>query len=108
MLKYAVGFLEVAGYSVAIDAMDKACKAADIRIAGIDTINPKDTSAFIPLTVQVKFTGSVSDVKAALEVAREVSLKYNKPEEITTHVIEGPFDGVDKLVNIGKVKIKSK
>ncbi len=55
----AMGFLEVAGYGTALYAMDKACKATDIRILGIDTINPKDSSANIPLTVQVKFEGSV-------------------------------------------------
>lgn len=107
MLDYAVGFLEVAGYSVALDAMDKACKAANVKIAGIDSINPKDTSANIPLTVQVKFTGSISDVKTAVEVARKVASLYITPEEITTSIIEGPYEGVDKLVNIGKVKIKS-
>lgn len=106
MLGYAVGFLEVAGYSVALDAMDKACKAADIKIAGIDSINPKDTKAHIPLTVQVKFTGSISDVRVAVEVAREVALKYITEKEITTHVIDGPFDGVDKLAKLGKVKVK--
>ena len=50
----AMGFLEVAGYGTALYAMDKACKATDIRILGIDTINPKNSSANIPLTVQVK------------------------------------------------------
>lgn len=108
MLGYAIGFLEVAGYSVALDAMDKACKAANVTIMGIDTINPKDTRAHIPLTVQVKFKGTVSDVKAAIEVAREVALSYITPGEITTHVIEGPFEGVDKLASIGKVKVKNK
>jgi microcompartment protein CcmL/EutN len=107
MLDYAVGFLEVAGYSVALDAMDKACKTADIKILGIDTINPKDTKAHIPLTVQVKFKGTVSDVKVAIEAAREVALKYITPGEITTHVIEGPYNGVDKLAEIGKVKVKT-
>ena len=55
----ALGFLECAGYGAVLYAMDQACKAADIRIMGIDTINSKDSSAFIPLTVQVKFEGSV-------------------------------------------------
>lgn len=106
MLDYAVGLLEVAGYSVALDAMDKACKAADIKITGIDTINPKDTRAHIPLTVQVKFIGAISDVQVAVDVARQVASKYISPGEITTHVIQGPFEGVDKLACIGKVKLK--
>lgn len=106
MEKLSIGFLEVAGYSVALNAMDKACKAADIKIIGIDTINPKDTSAPIPLTVQVKFTGTISNVKTAIKVAREIALKYNKEQEITTHIIKYPYEGIYKLGNISKVKLK--
>ena len=36
----ALGFLECAGYGAVLYAMDQACKAADIRIMGIDTISP--------------------------------------------------------------------
>ena len=70
----ALGFLECAGYGAVLYAMDQACKAADIRIMGIDTINSKDGSAFIPLTVQVKFEGSVDDVKIACAAARDAAL----------------------------------
>ena len=73
----AIGFLECAGYGAVLYAMDRACKAADIEIIGIDTINPKDASAFIPLTAQVKFAGSVDDVKVACEVARRAALKLD-------------------------------
>ncbi|MBE5995379.1 MAG: BMC domain-containing protein, partial [Paenibacillaceae bacterium] len=66
----AIGFLECAGYGAVLYAMDKACKAADVKIIGIDTINPKDAAAFIPLTAQVKFEGGVDDVKEACEAAR--------------------------------------
>lgn len=84
--------------------MDKACKAADIKILGIDTINPKDSSAFIPLTTQVKFEGKISDVKFAVEVAREAALRFNSEKEVITSIIEQPYDGVDKLAKITKVK----
>lgn len=100
----AMGFLEVAGYGAALYAMDKACKATDIKILGIDTINPKDTSANIPLTVQIKFEGSVSDVKYAVEIAGEAALKFNEEKEITTSVIDNPYDGTNKLGRISKVK----
>ena len=83
----AIGFLECAGYGAVLYAMDRACKAADIEIIGIDTINPKDASAFIPLTAQVKFAGSVDDVKVACEVARRAALKLNRPEAVSyTHL----------------------
>ncbi|MFT4143278.1 MAG: BMC domain-containing protein [Mobilitalea sp.] len=102
----AIGFLECAGYGALLYAMDKACKAADIKILGIDTINPKDTSAFIPLTTQVKFEGSISDVKVAIEVAKEAALRFNEEKEVITSMIELPYEGVDKLARISKVKIK--
>ncbi len=103
----AIGFLECAGYGALLYAMDKACKAADIRILGIDTINPKDTSAFIPLTAQVKFEGSISDVKVAIEAAREAALRFNEEKEIITAMIEQPYEGVDKLAGISKVKFNN-
>ncbi len=102
----AIGFLECAGYGALLYAMDKACKAADIKILGIDTINPKDTSSFIPLTAQVKFEGSISDVKVAIDVARIEALKFNEEKDIITAIIERPYDGVDQLARITKVKFK--
>ena len=99
----AIGFLECAGYGALLYAMDKACKAADIKILGIDTINPKDTSAFIPLTTQVKFEGKISDVEEAIKVGREAALKFNDEKEVITSIIEQPYDGVDKLSKITKV-----
>lgn len=102
----AIGFLEVAGYGAAIYAMDKACKHTAIKIIGIDTINPKDTSANIPLTVQVKFEGSASDVKLGVQVAREHALRFNEEKEITTSVIEKPYEGTYKLGYISKVKFR--
>lgn len=103
----AIGFLECAGYGALLYAMDKACKAADITILGIDTINPKDTSAFIPLTTQVKFEGSISDVEVATKVASEAALRFNKEKEVITSIIQQPFDGVYKLARITKVKFNN-
>ncbi|MEY8351813.1 BMC domain-containing protein [Lachnospiraceae bacterium 54-53] len=99
----AIGFLECAGYGAVLYAMDKACKAADIRIIGIDTINPKDVTAFIPLTAQVKFEGRVDDVKEACEVAKRAALEINHPEEVLVEMIEKPYEGTKKLSGITKV-----
>lgn len=104
MGKRAVGFLECAGYATVLYAMDKACKAADVEIIGIDTINPKDTSAFIPMTAQVKFAGTVSNVKIAAEVAGQAALRFNSEKEILTDVIELPYDGTEYLAHITKIK----
>ncbi|MDD3139330.1 MAG: BMC domain-containing protein [Lachnospiraceae bacterium] len=103
----AIGFLECAGYGALLYAMDKACKATDITILGVDTINPKDTSAFIPLTAQVKFEGTISQVKIATEVAKAAALEINAEHEVITAIIERPYDGTDKLARISKVKFNN-
>lgn len=99
----AIGFLECAGYGVVLYAMDKACKAADVTIIGIDTINPKDATAFIPLTAQVKFEGGVDDVKEACKVARQAALTLNRPEEVLVEIIEKPYEGTKALARISKI-----
>lgn len=101
----AIGFLEVAGYGTALYAADKACKTADISILGVDVINPKNASMPIPLTVQVKFEGNVSDVSIAIEVAEREALKFNTQSEITTSVIDNPYKGTKKLSEISKIKV---
>lgn len=100
----AVGFLECAGYGTVLYAMDRACKAADIRIIGIDTINPKDAAAFIPLTAQVKFEGSVDDVKEACKAAREAALELSRPEDVLVEIIERPYEGTKMLSQITKIE----
>lgn len=100
----SIGFLEVMGYSVALIAMDAACKCAEIEILGIDTINPKDTNVPIPVTVQVKFGGDVSDVKAAAARAFEAASRVVAPENVLIHVIERPMEGAGRLAGISKVK----
>ncbi len=99
----AIGFLECAGYGAVLYAMDKACKAANVKIIGIDTINPKDAAAFIPLTAQVKFEGGVDDVKEACEAARRAALELNSPEQVLVRMIERPYEGTKALARITKV-----
>lgn len=107
MKNKALGLLEVQGYSVALAVMDKACKAADIEIKSMDCNNPKaGDKAYIPVVVQVKFIGSVSDVKVALEVARETAVHYISSDEIVTRCIPCYDDELEKILNIGKVKNK--
>ena len=99
----SIGFLECSGFGTLLYAMDKACKAADIKIVGVDTINPKDNSAFIPLTAQAKFEGELSDVKEAIRVAQEAALQLNDPADVITSMIENPYQGTRKLAYIKKV-----
>ncbi|MGO5051656.1 BMC domain-containing protein [Lachnospiraceae bacterium LCP25S3_G4] len=104
----AIGFLECAGYGALLYAMDKACKATDIKILGVDTINPKDTSAFIPLTAQVKFEGDITQVNIAADVAKRAALQINQEHEVITAIIEGPYEGTEKLARITKVNFNSR
>lgn len=103
----AIGMLEVQGYSVALAAMDKAAKAANISIEGIDCNNPSlGDAAPIPVIIQVKFTGEVSDVKVALEVASQEASRYMDKKDILTHLIPSAYKGIEQLLAIGKVKRK--
>lgn len=107
MNRKALGLLEVQGYSVALAVMDKACKAADIKILAMDCNNPKaGDKAFIPVVVQVKFIGNITDVKIALEVAKEAALEYIPKEEIVTVCISSYSEELEPLLHIGKVKVK--
>lgn len=103
----AIGCLEVLGLSVALDAMDKACKKANIKILGIDCNNPSaGDKARIPNVFQVKFEGDVSSVEDALQIAKGVALKYIDEADIVTHCITKKANGIDTLLNIGKLKKK--
>jgi microcompartment protein CcmL/EutN len=107
MKRKALGLLEVQGYSVALAVMDKACKAADINILAMDCNNPKaGDNAYIPVVVQVKFTGNVTDVQIALEVAKEAALEYIPSEEIVTACISSYSEELEPLLHVGKVKRK--
>ena len=106
-MKKAVGILEVQGYSVALASMDKACKSANIKIEGIDVNNPTlGDAAPIPVVIQVKMSGRVDDIKIALEVARLEASVYINDEDILTHLIPNAAPGLEKLLPIGKVKLK--
>ena len=106
-MKKAIGCLEVLGYSVALDAMDKACKGADVLIVGIDCNNPaKGEAAAIPNVFQVKFTGDVDQVRIALDIAKNRALKYLEPEDVLTHLITGQAKGLEHVLSTSKVKLK--
>ena len=72
----AVGMIEVQGVAAAIVGTDAACKAADVTLAGWSSIGGY-TTAF--------FTGSISDVAAALRSGEEAA------REIIEHVVAAPL-----------------
>ncbi|MCL1951169.1 MAG: BMC domain-containing protein [Turicibacter sp.] len=100
----AIGFLEVHGYGTAMHAMDQACKAAEVSIEGIDVNNPLlGDGARIPIIVQVKFSGNVSNVRAALDAAHKAARLYNDEHEIKTHFIANAAESLQPLIARGKV-----
>lgn len=72
----AVGMIEVQGVAAAIVGADAACKAADVKLAGWASIGGY-TTAF--------FTGSISDVAAALQSGEEAA------RSVIEHVVAVPL-----------------
>lgn len=67
----AVGMLEVFGLATAFAAADAGCKAGHVSLETFDKNKPANADELpVPLIVMIKFRGSVSDVRAALEAAR--------------------------------------
>lgn len=103
----ALGLIEVQGYSTALAVGDAMCKNASVKIQAMDCNNPiKGAAAEIPLTVQIKITGEISQVKEALEVGRNIAKKYNSEEDVLIHCISKTFEELEPLITIGKVKTK--
>jgi microcompartment protein CcmL/EutN len=88
----AIGMVEVEGVAGIIAAADAACKSAQVELLGWDSIGGFTT---------VFFSGSVSDVAAALRsgeaAARQVSKKVvaaalNQPEPAIRHYVTVPVN----------------
>ena len=86
----AVGMIEVQGVAAAIVGADAACKAADVTLSGWSSIGGY-TTAF--------FTGSISDVAAALQNGEEaarsviehvVAVPLHQPAAACSHFVDFP------------------
>ena len=70
----AVGILEVFGLTTAFLAADAGCKAGDVTLENFDKNKPANADALpVPLLVTIKFRGTVADVEAAMEAAKQVA-----------------------------------
>lgn len=88
----ALGLLECDDLIACFMAADEATKAADVVIQDIER------TRFAAHAI-VKLRGSISDVKAAMEVAERVAAEYGKV--LHTAVISGPSEGTEiALTNI--------
>ena len=82
----AVGILEVYGLVAAFVACDAGCKAADVTVETFDKNKPaKADSLPVPLIVCIKFRGTVDNVTAAVEAAKETANRLTGV--VSSHVI---------------------
>lgn len=100
----AVGIIEVQGFGAALAVADAMCKEADICIDAFDANNPVDSSARIPVIVQIKFRGGVSDIYAALETGVREARERMGQEGIVTTCIPMENEELLPLVKEGKLK----
>ena len=95
----AVGIVELYGLVAAFAAADAGCKAANVVLENFDKNKPANADALpVPLIVAVKFRGSVSDVKAAVEAATRRANEISGV--ITTHIIARPEADTDKMLKL--------
>ncbi len=95
----AAGIIEVFGLATAFAAADAGCKAANVRIENFDKNKPANADVLpVPLIVMIKFRGSISDVRAAVEAARL------RAEElagvVTVHEIASPEKDTEKMLRL--------
>ena len=101
----AVGILEVFGLVAAFAAGDAGCKAANVRLETFDKNKPGNADALpVPLIVSVKYRGSVSDVKAAVEAGMAAAEKISGV--VSHHVIASPEADTEKLLKISALDKK--
>ncbi|WZL81320.1 BMC domain-containing protein [Vallitaleaceae bacterium 9-2] len=99
----ALGMLEVCGYATALIVISEIYQNMDIHVVAIN-INKPAVAVLekIPLQAQIKFQGSIDQVRAAMELGYEVALKYNEPEDIIQSTIANPHPGIQKLIESSK------
>ena len=87
----ALGFIETQGFTAVFDAIDSACKAANVEVVGKEKLG----GGYITVVVR----GDVAAVKAAVEAGSENVAKLGTL--IATHVIARPSANVLKLLPQG-------
>ena len=91
---FALGFAEVPFLSITGIVADRMCKAANVRLLGIETTgNPSLT---------IRITGDVASVRAALDMA-ETQAKHLGTEAVIT-LIARPEKALEKLIHFPNVQ----
>ena len=105
----ALGMLEVYSFTTAVVAADICAKAADVKIIAFDRTRPGSADVPAPLVMQVKVSGNVAAVKAAIEAGKEYAESVGK--YIISHTIANPGEGTEKmayLLDMNKDKYNKK
>ncbi len=87
MAKQAIGMIETKGLIGAVEGLDAALKAADVRFVRQSKVG----SGLVAVTVE----GDVAAVKAAVDAGAEAARRVG--EVVSVHVIARPHDGVSDL-----------
>jgi microcompartment protein CcmL/EutN len=84
----AIGFIETQGYTAVIEAIDTACKAANVEVLGREKLG----GGFITVVI----TGDIAAVEAAVEAGKAKVEGLGKL--IAAHIIARPSAGVMGLL----------
>jgi len=87
MAQRAIGMIETRGLIGAVEALDVALKAADVKYVKQDKVG----SGMVSISVE----GDVAAVKAAVDAGAEAARRVG--EVISVHVIPRPESGVEKV-----------
>ena len=87
MPQAAIGMIETKGLIGAVEALDAALKAANVRFVRQDKVG----SGLVAVTVE----GDVAAVKAAVDAGAEAARRVG--EVVSVHVIARPHEDVTKL-----------
>lgn len=95
----AVGIIEVFGLATAFAAADAGCKAANVTVENFDKNKPANADALpVPLIVMIKFRGSISDVRAALDAANKRASEL--AGVVAMHEIASPEADTEKMLKL--------
>lgn len=86
--KFAIGLIETQGFTAAMEAIDSACKAANVEPIGKEKLGGG--------YITILFKGDIAAVQTAVEVGRSKVEGLGKL--IAAHVIARPSDGVLSLL----------
>ena len=87
MAQQAIGMIETKGLIGAVEALDAALKAANVKFVRQDKVG----SGLVAVTIE----GDVAAVKAAVDAGAEAARRVG--EVISVHVIARPHEDVSKL-----------